>query len=91
MSSIFEKNIKTLTKKNPTLAAKLFSIPTHKKFEVIQQGNDPINLNIIDTEKKYPIYETEPLKEIEEKEKIFKKNMQDILLYIFSDLEMEFL
>jgi hypothetical protein len=51
MSSIFEKNLNALTEKNPELAAKLFSIPTNKKFEVIQQGNDPINLNIIDTEK----------------------------------------
>jgi hypothetical protein len=73
MSSIFEKNLNALMEKNPELAAKLFSIPTNKKFEVIQQGNDPINLNIIDTEKKYPIYETQPLQEIEKKQELFKK------------------
>jgi hypothetical protein len=83
MSKIFEKNIKALTKKNPTLAAKLFSIPTHKKFEVIQQGNDPINLNIIDTEKNYPIYETQPLEEIEKKQKEFIKYARYPALYFF--------
>ena len=73
MSTIFEKNIKALTKKNPTLAAKIFSLPTHTRFEVVQQGNDLINLNIIDKEKNYPIYETDPLKEILQKEREFKE------------------
>jgi len=84
MSQIFEKNIQALIKKNPQLAAKIFAIKTNKKFEVVQQGNDTINLNIIDKEKKYPVYETEPLKEILKKEEEFKKNyLRYPALYFF--------
>jgi hypothetical protein len=83
MSKIFEKNINALIKKDPQLAAKLFSIPTNQKFEVIQQGDDTINLNIIDLEKNYPIYETDPLKEIEQKQKEFKKYERYPALYFF--------
>jgi len=83
MSKIFEKNISALTQKDPELAAKLFAIPTNKRFEVIQQGEDPINLNIIDKEYNYPIYETSPLKEIEQKQKEFKKYARYPGLYIF--------
>jgi len=83
MSQIFEKNIQALTQKNPQLAAKIFSISTNKKFEVVQQGEDPINLNIIDKEKNYPIYETQPLKEIETKQKEFKKFQRYPALYFF--------
>ncbi|AZV47278.1 motility accessory factor [Nautilia sp. PV-1] len=72
MSQIFEKNLQALLKKNPQLASKLFSIPTHKNFEVVQQGKDPINLNIIDMKNKFPIYKTQPLEEIQEKQKKFK-------------------
>ncbi len=83
MSKIFEKNIKALLEVNPALASKLFSIRTNEKFEVIQQGNDNINLNIIDKEKKYPVYETDPLKEIEEKRKKFKKYERYPSLYFY--------
>ena len=83
MSQIFEKNIQALTKKNPQLAAKLFAISNNKKFEVIQQGNDTINLNIIDKEKNYPIYETQPLEEIEKRQKEFKKFQRYPALYFF--------
>ena len=83
MSKIFEKNLQALTQKNPSLAAKLFSIPTNKNFEVIQQGDDPINLNIIDKEKKYPIYKTKPLQEIKEKQKKLQKYERYPSLYFF--------
>lgn len=73
MSQIFDKNIQALLKKNPQLASKLFSIPTHKNFEVVQQGKDPINLNIIDKTNKFPIYKTQPLEEIQEKQKLFNE------------------
>jgi len=83
MSQIFQKNIQALAQKEPQLAANLFSIQTHKKFEVIQQGNDIINLNIIDKEKNYPIYETQPLEEIKKKEEEFKKYQRYPALYFF--------
>ena len=83
MSTIFEKNIKALLQINPTLASRLFSIKTNDKFEIIQQGDDPINLNIIDKEKKYPIYKTKPLKEIEEKRKNFKRYERYPTLYFY--------
>ena len=73
MSEIFEKNIKALIEKNPLLASILFSIKTHKNFEVVQQGEDPINLNIIDIKNKFPIYKTQPLNEIQTKQKIFEE------------------
>ena len=83
MSQILEKNIKALLKVNPTLASKLFSIKTNDKFEIIQQGDDPINLNIIDKEKKYPIYTTNPLNEIETKRKEFKQYDRYPVLYFY--------
>jgi hypothetical protein len=83
MSAIFEKNISALTQKDPELAAKLFSIATNERFEVVQQGNDPINLNIIDKKHNYPIYETTPLEEIQKKQEEFKKYARYPGLYIF--------
>jgi len=83
MSSIFEKNIKALLEKNPELAAKLFSIKTNQNFEVVQQGDDPINLNIIDIKQKYPIYETSPLKEIKQKQKKFEKYKRYPVLFFY--------
>ncbi len=73
MSKIFERNIQALLKQNPSLASQLFALKTHQKFEVIQQGEDSINLNIIDMEKKYPIYKTQPLSEIQSKQELFKE------------------
>ncbi len=73
MSKIYEKNFKALLEKNPPLAAQLAFVQTNSNFEVVQQGEDSINLNIIDKTKKYPVYETEPLKEIEQKQKEIKK------------------
>jgi len=83
MSKIFEKNLKAILEVNPLLASKLFSIKTNKQFEVIQQGDDPINLNIIDTEKNYPIYESNPLEEIEKKRKEFKHYERYPVLYFY--------
>ena len=83
MSKIFEKNIQALIKKDSLLATKLFSITTNKEFEVIQQGEDPINLNIIDKKHKYPIYKTQPLKEIQQRQKELKKFERYPSLYFF--------
>ncbi len=83
MSKIFEKNIKALFEKNPVLASKLFAIKTNKNFEVVQQGDDPINLNIIDKKNKYPVYETSPILELEKKQKDFKKYERYQVLYFY--------
>jgi len=83
MASIFEKNIQALLQKDSELATKLFSIKTNKDFEVVQQGDDPINLNIIDKKRHYPIYETSPLKEIEQKQKEFEKYKRYPVLFFY--------
>ena len=83
MSQIFEKNIKALFEKKPELATKLFGLKTHQNFEVIQQGNDPINLNIIDMKHNYPIYKTQPLQEIQEKQKRFKSYERYPVLFFY--------
>jgi hypothetical protein len=72
MSAIFEKNIKALLQKNPTLAAEIFGI-TDTDFEVYIQGNDNANLNFIDKKNALALYETQPIKEIENDLKIFEK------------------
>jgi len=83
MSTIFEKNLKALLKTNPTLSARLFSIQTNQNFEVIQQGEDPINLNIIDKKNNYPIYETSPLEEITQKKDEFKEYERYPVLFFY--------
>ncbi len=83
MSKIFEKNIKALLEKDEKLASKLFSLKTHENFEVIQQGSDNINLNIIDKKRHYPIYETQPLSEIEGKRDEFKKYERYPVLFFY--------
>jgi hypothetical protein len=80
--SIFEKNLQALLKKNKFLAAKIFNAG-QKNFEVIQQGTDNINLNIIDMKNNYPIYETSPLKEIEDIRKKFKKYERYPVLFLY--------
>jgi len=76
MSKIFQDNINALFQKNKKLASELLSIKTHNDFEVVQQGNDPINLNIIDKKRNYPIYETQPLEEIQQKQKELKEKYE---------------
>jgi len=83
MSSIFEKNIKALLTKEPELASKIFAINTNKNFEVVQQGDDLANINIIDKQKAYPIYKTSPMKEIEQKQKEFKKYERYPVLFFY--------
>ena len=83
MSRIFENNIKALLEKDKNLATRLFSITHNENFDVVQQGNDPINLNIIDKKNKYPIYETTPLNEIQEKYKQFKKYERYPVLFFY--------
>lgn len=46
---IFEKNLQALFQKNAPLAAKLFTLETHTRFEVFM-GKDPIDINLLDTQ-----------------------------------------
>jgi len=77
MTENFNKNIKSLIKKDPVLASKLFAISENKKYELVQHGNDNANINLIDMQNKLPMYETTPLNEIikhhEEFEKKYKR------------------
>jgi hypothetical protein len=82
MSKIFEKNLSALFKKNKYLASKIFNA-AQGSFEVVQQGEDIINLNIIDTNKKYPLYETNPLEEIETLRKKFKEYERYPVLFFY--------
>jgi len=83
MSKIFEKNISSLVKIDPQLATKLLSIPTHKNFEVVQQGDDTINLNIIDMKNNYPVYEQDFLSYLQTQQEEFKKYSRFPILFFY--------
>jgi hypothetical protein len=83
MSKIYQNNLNALLEVNPVLGAKLALVKPNENFELVQQGDDIINLNIIDKKNKYPVYETNPLKEIEQKQKEFKKFERYPALFLF--------
>ena len=84
MTTIFKNNISVLLQKDPILATKLLSIKTNRDFEVVQQGSDNLNINIIDKKRNYPIYETKPIEEImEKKEEFDKKYIRYPYLHLF--------
>jgi len=76
MSQIYANNLLALKEKNPYLYNQLINLKTHENFEVVQQGSDNINLNIIDKKRNYPIYETQPLEEIQKAHEFLKKNYE---------------
>ncbi len=82
MKNIFEKNLKALKKLNPHLANKIKKIKENKKYEVFI-GKDSANINIIDMEKKEPIYITSPLKETMDKLSYLKRKQKYPFLYFF--------
>ena len=83
MSKIFEKNIQALMKTNPILAAEIFGVK-NKNFEIIIQGEDNANLNLIDKKNYLPLYETNPVKEIlNEYEKFKEKYAKYPVLFFF--------
>lgn len=49
LDPVFEKNLQALFQKNAPLAAQLFSMETHSRFEVFK-GKDPLDINLLDTE-----------------------------------------
>ena len=68
--TIFEKNIKALSQKNPILAASIFGIQK-TKFDIYQHNNDNADLNFIDKKNQLPLYQTTPLEEINNSYNIF--------------------
>ena len=74
MTEIFEKNLNALITKDPILSSKLFALTTNKRFEIVQQGEDRANINIIDKKTFEPMYKTSPLKEIEKTLEDFEKH-----------------
>ena len=82
MSTIFEKNIKALTKVNPILAAKIFGVQ-NKNFEIVIQGEDNANINLIDKKNFLPLYETQPIKEIKAQYENMKKFTKYPALFFF--------
>jgi len=56
MATFYEKNIDALIKKDPLLGSSLFGIQENNRFEVFQ-GNDALDINILDTEKNDFIYQ----------------------------------
>ena len=85
MPDVFEKNIKALSKKNPTLAATIFGI-TDTDFDVYIQGNDNANLNFIDKKNALALYETQPLQEIKNSIKSFEKEYKKYPVLFFYGL-----
>ena len=83
MSQIFEKNIKALMQTNPLLAAKIFGA-NNENFEIVIQGEDNANLNLIDKTNYLPLYETKPLDEITAQYEKFKtKYVKYPVLFFF--------
>ncbi len=60
--NLFKKNLQALKEVDESLAKKLKQIKSNKKYEVFV-GNDPANINIIDMEKKEPLYLGQPVEE----------------------------
>jgi len=80
--NIFEKNLKALLKTNPPLAAKLFSTNV-KNFEIVIQGNDNANINLIDKKHFLPLYETQPIQEVTNEYEKMKKYTKYPVLFFF--------
>jgi hypothetical protein len=60
----FERNIKSLIKSNSSLGTRLFAIDGNERYEVFQDPNDPLNVNIFDNRNKVIFYEGRPQDEI---------------------------
>ena len=72
--AIFEKNLEALKKVNPLLMAQMISIEPNKRFEVYMDEKDSANINIYDKELNTPLYESVPIKQIEDAHKDYLEN-----------------
>jgi len=71
VKDFFYKNLEAIKSSSPVLYAKLKNIKENKKYEVFV-GSDPVDINILDTQNKTPLYD-EPVRQSIEKLKEFDK------------------
>jgi len=73
---VFEKNLQALFQQDEVLAARLFSMTSQNKYEIVLGKNDPLDINIINKETSESIYENpveETYKMLDEIEKKHKR------------------
>ena len=73
---IFQKNLQALFQQDEVLAARLFSMTSQNKYEIVLGKNDPLDINIINKETSESIYENpveETYKMLDEIEKKYKR------------------
>lgn len=76
INPIFEKNLQALFQQDEVLAARLFSMTSQNKYEIVLGKNDPLDINIINKETSESIYENpveETYKMLDEIEKKYKR------------------
>ncbi len=62
MQDFFSLNLSALAIRSPALALRLNEFEPNQDFEVYQ-GNDPLNINIIDKRSNTPLFQGNPLEE----------------------------
>ncbi len=62
--NLFKRNIESLITLNPTLGSRLFAIEGNERYEVFQDPNDPLNVNLYDHHHGVVFYEGQPQSEI---------------------------
>ena len=82
MKDIFTKNLEALKEIDPHLSEKIKSIKENKKYEVFM-GDDPVNINIIDTKRHEPLYLTSAVEETLNKIEKYKEKKEYPFLYFF--------
>ena len=76
INPIFEKNLQALFQQDEVLAARLFSMTSQNKYEIVLGKNDSLDINIINKETSESIYENpveETYKMLDEIEKKYKR------------------
>jgi len=79
---IFQKNLTALQQVDPNLAEKLNKIPGNQIFEVFATDSFA-NANILDTRDHTPIYQAQPVEEVEQTLKSFEKYKLYNSLYFY--------
>ncbi|AAP78392.1 motility associated factor glycosyltransferase family protein [Helicobacter hepaticus] len=82
MQDFFSLNLSALAIRSPALALRLNEFEPNQDFEVYQ-GNDPLNINIIDKRSNTPLFQGNPLEETNAKIESFAKYSHYPYLYFF--------
>ncbi len=80
--NIFQKNLTALQQVNPALSTELKKIPGNQTFEVFATDSFA-NANILDTRDHTPLYQAQPVEEIEQTLKSFEKYKLYNSLYFY--------